>query len=164
MTVILRTLHILFGIFWAGTTFFTTLILEPRLRRLGSGIQNPVMNALMPIITPLMMLSSLIVLGTGVVLTFSLWSSMESLFTTTPGIILTAGFVLTVAAMTVGFGFLAPTGMRMGKLAKTLEGRAPSQEETAQLSMLSHRIEFFSRINFVLILLSVLAMALLRNV
>ena len=44
LAVVLRLLHIIFGIFWAGTAFFNVLILEPRLRRMGPAFQNPVMN------------------------------------------------------------------------------------------------------------------------
>ena len=36
--VILRLLHILFGVFWTGTALFMAVILEPRLRALGSAI------------------------------------------------------------------------------------------------------------------------------
>jgi uncharacterized membrane protein len=164
LTIILRVLHIVFGTFWAGTTFFSVLILEPRLGRMGPAFQNPVMNALMPIITPLMMLSSFIVLGTGVALTLMVWTTLDALFTTTTGWILFAGFVFTVGAIIVGLGFLTPSGIRLGRLSKSLEGRTPTADETQQLTRLSTRIETFSRLNFVFILLSVCAMAFFRYI
>ena len=37
--VILRILHIGFGVFWVGSALFLVLILEPRLRALGPAIQ-----------------------------------------------------------------------------------------------------------------------------
>ncbi len=41
--VVLRILHIVFGVFWVGSAFFLVLILEPRLRALGPEIQRPAM-------------------------------------------------------------------------------------------------------------------------
>jgi hypothetical protein len=162
LTVVLRLLHLLFGTFWAGTTFFTVLILEPRLGRMGPKFQSPVMNALMPVITPLMILSSFVVLGTGVALTFMVWTTFDTLFTTSMGWILFAGFVFTIGAIAVGLGFLTPTGIRLGKLSRSLEGRLPSPDETAQLTRLSARIETMSRLNFIFLLLAVSTMALFR--
>src|SRR3990170_860845 len=109
MYTTLRMLHIIFGIFIGGAYLFIVPILEPRLRRLGPAIQGPVINALMPVLTPVMMVS----------------------------------FV-----MVIGFGILAPTGIRLNKLGSSLEGRAPSPEEGQRIQQLSEKIERLSRINF----------------
>jgi putative copper export protein len=121
LQVILRVLHIVFGTAWAGTIFFTTLFLEPRLKRLGPGIQNPVMGALMPVLTPAMMLSSIMVLGTGIALTLKLrWGMLDLLLSTAWGWAMVLSLVLTVAAMVIGFGIMSPTGMKMEKLGKSM--------------------------------------------
>ena len=146
----------------AGTVFFTALFLEPRLKRLGPGIQNPVMNSLMPVVTPAMIVSSLIVIGTGVALALMVWGSLDTLFTTTSGWILLIGFLATLASAGVGFGVLAPTGMRLGKLNKSLEGREPSPEETSQLIKLNARIQTMSRTSFAFMVIAVGAMGFLR--
>lgn len=162
LTIVLRVLHIAFGTFWAGTVFFSALILEPSLRRMGPNFQNPVMNTLMPVITPLMMLSSLIVLGTGIAMTFMLWSSLDTFLSSTSDWILFIGFLLTIGAAVVGFGFLAPTGMKLSKLTKSFEGQNPDSDKASQLTRLTSRIETLSRLNFILILLAVCAMGFLR--
>jgi hypothetical protein len=122
------------------------------------------MNELMPILTPVMMLSCIIVLGTGIALMLMVWSSLDTLFTTTSGWILFVGFLSTFSAAVVGFGFLAPTGMRLGKLNSSLQGRDPSPEEKRQLSRLNARIDIFDRMNFTLMVIAVGAMALLRYI
>ena len=44
--VVLRIVHILAGVVWAGSAIFLAFILEPRLRTLGPEIQGRVMAAL----------------------------------------------------------------------------------------------------------------------
>ncbi len=163
LILVLRILHIVFGVFWAGTIIFSTLILEPRLKRLGPGIQNPVMKALMPVMTPWMMLSSVIVLLTGVAMTLIMrWGTLNLLLATAWGWAMLVGFVTTLAAMVIDFGVMAPTGMQIEKLAKSFEGRAPTPDEARRLAGLNARIETLSRMDFVLILLTVGSMAAAR--
>ncbi|MBI2847391.1 MAG: hypothetical protein HYX82_05885 [Chloroflexi bacterium] len=163
LQVSLRILHIVFGTLWAGTTFFNVLFLEPQLRRLGPNISNPVYGALMPVITPAMMLSSVVVLGSGVAMTLVMrWGILDELLTTSWGWAVLIGFIATIGAMVVGFGILAPTGARVARLSKGIQGRAPNPDEARQLGSLGARIETLSRTNFVLILIAVGAMAAAR--
>lgn len=69
LMVFLRILHIVFGVLLAGNIFFLTLFLEPKLKRLGPGIQNPIMGALTPVLTPVQLGSYGIVVVTGVAIT-----------------------------------------------------------------------------------------------
>jgi putative copper export protein len=159
----LRLLHVFFGTFWAGTVIFSTLYLEPQLKRLGPGIQNPLMKALMPAITPAMMVSSVTVLLTGIAMTLLLrGSALNLLLSTAWGWAMLVGFVATLAAIVIGFGVMAPSGMQIEKLAKSFEGRAPTPDEARTLAGLNARIESLSRVDFVLILLAVGAMAAAR--
>lgn len=164
LTMLLRLFHIVFGILWAGTVFFSVLFLEPRLKRLGPNIQNSVMNSLMAIVTPAMMLSSLIVIGTGIALSLMVWTSLDTLFTSSSGWLLVVGFLSTLAAAIVGFGFLAPTGIRLGRLNKSLEGRGPNPVETNQINQLNSRIQILSRLSFIFMVISVGTMAFLRYI
>ena len=52
LMVVLRIVHIVFGMFWAGTAVFLAVILDPRLRSLGPEVQRPVMGAIAPIMGP----------------------------------------------------------------------------------------------------------------
>ena len=83
LQVSLRILHIVFGILLVGNVFFLTLFLEPRLKRLGPAIQNPVMGVLMPVIAPVQMISFTIIVVTGVALTLDLrWGRLDTFFST----------------------------------------------------------------------------------
>jgi len=84
--MILRIVHIVFGIYIAGSYLFLVPILEPRLKRLGPTIQSPVMRALMPILTPINAISFIIIIGTGLAMTLIMRSgALNTLFVTTWG-------------------------------------------------------------------------------
>ncbi len=161
--MVLRIVHVVFGIYIAGSYLFLVPILEPRLKRLGPAIQGPVMRALMPILTPINAISFIIIIGTGMAMTFIMRSgALNTLFVTAWGWAIIVGFVVTIAAGVVGFGFLMTTGMRMDKLGRSIEGRAPTSEEGQQLQQLSHRVETLSRVNLVLIVIALATMVASR--
>ncbi len=162
---VLRIIHVVFGIYVAGSYLFMVPILEPRLKRLGPAIQSSVMRALMPILTPINGISFIIIIGTGVAMTLIMRSgALNTLFVTAWGWAVIIGLVATVAAGVVGFGILMPTGFRMDKLGRSIEGRAPNPDEGKQLHQLSARVETLSRINLVLIVIALATMVASRYV
>ena len=54
LMIALRIIHVVAGVFWAGSAFFMVMILEPRLRALGPQYQGPVMGAIAPVIPPIL--------------------------------------------------------------------------------------------------------------
>ena len=66
--VALRIVHILAGVFWAGSAIFLALILQPRLRTLGPEIQGKVMAALIPVMGPALISSAVITIAAGITL------------------------------------------------------------------------------------------------
>ena len=163
MYTTLRLIHVIAGIFVGGTYLFLVPILEPRLRRLGPAIQGPVMSALMPILTPVMAISFIVLLGTGTAMTFLIrQGNLSQLVTTAWGWVILIGIIATIAICIVGFGIIAPTGIRMEKLGRSIEGRAPTPEEGQRLHQLSTRIEKLSRINFVFIVIAIATMVIAR--
>ncbi len=162
---VLRIVHIFFGAFLVGYSLFMVLILMPRLKRLGPAIQGPVMQALGPVLTPVIGISVIVIVGTGVAMTLILrQGNLSTLFTTGWGWAILIGLVLTVAASVVGFGFITPLGLRMERLTRSIGGRAPKPEEAQQLGQMSARMEFLERVSLVLIVIILLAMLLARYV
>ncbi len=163
--MVLRILHIVFGIYVAGSYLFMVPILEPRLKSLGPATQSSVMRALMPILTPINAISFLIIIGTGMAMTLIMRSgALNTLFVTAWGWAIIIGLAVTVAAGVVGFGFLMPTGIRMDKMGSSIEGRAPNPDEGRQLHQLSTRVETLSRVNLVLIVIALATMVASRYV
>ena len=163
MYTTLRLIHVIAGIFVGGTYLFLVPILEPRLRRLGPAIQGPVISALMPILTPVMGLSFIVLFGTGTAMTLLIrQGNLSQLVTTAWGWVIFLGIIATIAICIVGFGIITPTGIRMEKLGRSIEGRAPTPEEGQRLHQLSLRIEKLSRINFIFVVIALATMVIAR--
>ncbi|MBI4296884.1 MAG: hypothetical protein HY667_07190 [Chloroflexi bacterium] len=162
---VLRILHIVFGIYVAGSYLFIVPILEPRLKRLGPSIQGPVMNAIMPPLAVVNAISFIMLIGTGVAMTLIMrGGALNTLLTTAWGWVIILGLAATLGAAVVGFGFLIPTGISMDKLGRSIVGRPPSSDESKQLQQLSDRVGALSRGNFVLIVIALAAMIIARYV
>ncbi len=163
MYTTLRLIHVIAGIFVGGTYLFLVPILEPRLKRLGPAIQSSVMRAIMPVLTPVMILSFIVLFGTGTAMTLLIrQGNLSQLVTTAWGWDILIGTIATILICIVGFGILMPTGMRMEKLGRSIEGRAPSPEEGQRLHQLSVRIEKLSRINFIFVVIALATMVIAR--
>jgi len=162
MDAALRILHVVFGIFWVGTVIFATFILLPQLKKLGPGIERPALKAILRVTSPTMMVSSLIVLGTGIAMVVRARLPVNTFFSTGWGLAMFIAFIAIVIAIIVGFSVLAPSGARMEKLGRSIEGRQPTEDENAQMERLTRRITTADRFNFVLIIIAMITMPLSR--
>jgi len=162
--VVVRLLHIVFGVFWAGSSVFLALILEPRLRALGPAIQRPVTEALMPVLGPALAISSTITIVAGVYLALRLrWGHLDRFLDTGWGWAILIGFVVSIPAFAAGVA----TGVqakRMQHLGGVIEGRSPTGEEVGELQRLDARITFLGRATAGLVLVAVGSMASARFV
>ena len=105
MYTTLRLIHIIAGIFVGGTYLFLVPILEPRLKRLGPAIQGPVIRAIMPVLTPVMGLSFIVLFGTGTAMTLLIrQGNLSQLVTTAWGWDILIGIIATIVICIVGFG------------------------------------------------------------
>jgi len=163
MYTTLRLLHIVFSVYLAGSVTFMVLVLGPRLKRLGPTIQGPIMGALSPMMTALNGISFIIIVATGIPMTFmARGSSLGDLVSTGWGWDILIGIIATIVAAIVGFGLIVPTGIRQGKLGASIAGRAPTPEEGQQLQVLSVKLEKLGRINFTLIAIALATMVIAR--
>jgi uncharacterized membrane protein len=158
----MRLLHIVFGSFWAGATFFMVLIMEPKLRKMGPQFQGPVMGTIMKTVVPAMISSGWIVIISGFVLTYQLYGGFTVMSANAAGKALLAGTVATLLAAVIGMGILTPTGIRIGRISGEIMGRQPNQTEGAELKRLASRMEIFTRLNFLFILIALATMSLMR--
>jgi len=119
----------------------------------------------MKLATPIMVVSSLIVLGTGVAMVFRMWGwHLDDILATGWGRAMLVALIATVAAIAGGFAFLMPSGLRMDKVNRATQGREPTQEEDQELERLITRIVRVDRLNFLLVLAALIAMPVARFV
>lgn len=163
LTIILRILHITFGVFWVGGSLFLTLVLEPRLRPLGPPVQGRVMQAIMPVITPWFTISSIVVVVTGAAVALR-FRSLDDFFVTDWGWAIAAGLVATLGAVVVGMGFTSPAGRRMAVVSQGMQGRPPTPDEAQEMGRLSGRLVAMSRLSAALLVVAVITMAAARYV
>ena len=160
--IILRLLHIVFGVFWAGSAIFFALILQPRLAKLGPAIQLPVMAALLPIQGPALIGSGVITIVAGITLAFRV-RSPEIWFDTGWGWAILIGFVASIGAISAGIT-LTVLAHKMVALGKSIQGREPTPEEGSQLQRLSKRLPRLGRATAFMVIFAIGAMASARFV
>ena len=60
----LRIVHMVFAVFVVGYYFFMVPILMPKMKKLGPAVQGPIMQAIMPVLMPVMWTSAVAIVGT----------------------------------------------------------------------------------------------------
>lgn len=162
MDAMLRIIHVVLGIFWAGTVLYASFVLFPLLRSLGPAIERPAVRGIMRVTSPMMSVISLIVFGTGIAMALRSGLSISSFFSTGWGWAMIIAFVAVVMYLIAGFGILLPSGIRMDKLGRSIEGRQPTPSESEQMGRLARRISIVERTSSVAILIATILMPLAR--
>ena len=162
--IILRLLHIVFGVFWAGSAIFFAVILQPRLRTLGPEIQARVMAALIPVMGPALISSAVITIVAGVTLALRLrWGNLDTFLNTGWGWAILIGFVASIGALSSGVVTIVLAN-RMLTLGRSIGERAPTPEEGARLQRIGARLPRLARSTAVLVLIAIGTMASARFV
>ena len=162
----LRLIHIVGGVYWAGTMFFFVTFLEPSLRSLGPDggkvmirlFERGYMKVL-PIIAVITVLS-------GLWLLWILSSGFEpSYMGSRMGIGLSSGGILAIIALLIGLIVMRPVGARIWEIARQLP-QEPSEATRnallAEMGKLRVRTVFAGRLIFVLLVGAVALMAVAR--
>ncbi len=166
--LVLRLLHILTGVFWAGTIFFMAFYLEPSVRAAGpdaarvmGGIQKRRLLTVLPIVGLLTILS-------GVDLYRRLSAGFEpSWVHSRIGITYGVGAVASIIALAVGLFVMRPATMTAGRLAAGLSAvpdDAERQRLQTNIQLLQGRSRTALRIIAGLLTVAVVTMAVGRYV
>jgi hypothetical protein len=160
---ILRLFHIIFGIFIGGMYIFLTLMLIPKLHKLGPDIERSVLRSVMSVASPAASVSLIVLFITGVWMTFlKKGGDIGSIFTTGWGIWIFIGFVASLIYAILGYGVLLPKGIRMEKILKAADNGKLSEEASIQVDGIISRVLSVEKINFVLVMVAILSMMIAR--
>lgn len=165
--IVLRILHVLTGILWAGSVVFVTLYLFPALRQAGPGAAGPVMAGLvrrgMMTAMPLLALTTVLsglgliwVASNGEIAAYAR-SSSGQMFTTAGG--------LAIIAFVIGIAVSRPAAMRAGRLTAQLAMLSdPAEREAlgARIAALQRRNTLGLNVVAILVLLASMGMAIAR--
>ncbi len=164
--VILRLLHILTGVFWAGSIFFMAFYLEPSARAAGPdaakvmrGLQKRGLMTVLPIVALLTILS-------GVDLYRRLSAGFEPAWIYSRiGLTYGAGAVASIVALAIGFFVMRPATLTAGRIAISLSAVADDAERQRlqeNIRQLQGRSRNALRVAAGLLAVAVVAMAVAR--
>jgi uncharacterized membrane protein len=161
----LRIVHVGCGTFWVGSDLFLTFLLLPRLRGLGPQVERAVMTSLVRALPPVMTLSSVLTLVSGVwiAVTYQGWNPawmLESGW----GVAMLVGLTGTLSALVVGLGVIPPLTMRYDRMNRAVDGRGATPDEEREILALGRKISRLVHVNSVTLIVVVMAMAVARFV
>jgi hypothetical protein len=164
--LVLRLLHIGFGIFWAGAAIYLAFFIDPAVKALGTDgtkfMQQLVRTNRFPVV---MLFSALITVTAGVLLIWRLSGGLQTQWLSTRyGTVLTTGGALAIIAFIIGFTVSRPASMSIAKIGKAIAaaGGPPFPAQIEELKMLGNRISVATRIIAVLLILAVVGMSVFR--
>ncbi|NNG16648.1 MAG: hypothetical protein HKM89_09215 [Gemmatimonadales bacterium] len=165
--LILRMLHILLGVFWAGTIFFLVLFLGPTFRAVGPD-GAPVMRELLRrrFLDVLPVVAGLTII-TGVILYWRLSGGMAAGWMRSPfGVYLTVGGVASVLAFIIGVSGVRADTLRAAGMAAALAAASDEECQGMQVEIQRLRARSAAAARWVarLLIIAVAAMAVARYV
>lgn len=165
--LVLRILHIGFGIFWAGTAIFFSLFLMPSIKKAGPEGMKVMQTLGTSGYAIAAMISAIITIVAGFLLIWKLSGGFQpEWFHSWYSRVLTMGGGMALIAFIIGFTVNRPAAARISKISMAIstQGGQPSNEQVAELTKLRNRI--FSATNYIAILLAVavLGMSIFRYV
>lgn len=170
LMIVLRALHIGFGVLWVGAAWMMFLFVEPTLKALGSEVQKNFMGHIIGVrrLTTIVTGATFVTVGAGAVMYVLavLRFTPQFFFGSGFGIVMTIGAVAAIIAFVLGLMFIEPGFRRMAQIGAEIEaaGGPPKPDQVAELEALGTRLNSVFRADFVLLLIAVIAMAIARYV
>lgn len=165
--IILRLLHIIFGIFWAGSVLFFTLFIIPSLKVSGPEGVKFMQNLGRSGYPIAAMVSAIITIVAGFLLIWKLSGGFEPIwFKSWYARSLTTGAGMAVIAFIIGFTVNRPAAARINKISQAIgkQGGPPTPEQQSELMALRKKIFTASNYIAILITIAIIGMSIFRYV
>jgi len=168
LIVILRIIHILAGVFWAGVAFMMAAFLEPNARALG-----PEGGKFMQRLVGQMRMTTIILVAAFLNVLAGIWlywifsAGFQAKWVTSGhGLSLTIGALAAIVTFILGLTVTRPTLLRMGALGQEMQsaGGPPKPEQMAAMQVLQKRLATVGRTGAVLLVIAVIGMAAARYI
>jgi len=166
LMIILRLIHILLGVFWAGGAFVVAGFLLPSAQAAGPAA-GPMMRQLigvrrMPVV---IMFAAILTVLSGFWMYWHDHSVSNGAFSrSTQGKTLGVGAIVALLTLGIGMGVLTPTAKKLTALqaAMAASGGPPTAEQQQMMAALQGRMMVGSRVVAALLLITVTTMAIAR--
>jgi hypothetical protein len=168
MLILFRLIHVLFGVFWAGTAMFNAAFLIPAVRSLGPA-GGPVMQEIaqkrkLPVY---FLVSGILTVLSG----FGLYwhdsaAPGNGFMRSAGGITFGVGGLLALTALLLGIFVVTPAAMRAGKLGAAIAagGEPRTPEQAAEMQRLQMKLGMMAMLAAGLLTLTTICMAVARYV
>jgi uncharacterized membrane protein len=164
--VLSRTVHIFASVLWVGGAIAWTFYFSPSIKASGPAGAGVLQNLIGRLRYPIYMsvVSLLTILSGAYLILVDSGGLQLSWFRTGPGIGFTLGAVLGIAVFFVGMLGIKPRGERMGALGREIAGSGgpPDPAQLAEMAKLEREIGVYERIDFVMLVVALLAMSTAR--
>jgi hypothetical protein len=168
LTLVLRFIHIVGGVFWVGAVFLQVGFIFPTMRETGATgvrfmqelMQRRRLSVYMNSAAGLTMLSGIIMYARMAAMTDGAWAETRA------GMTFGIGGLATIIAGIIGGSVIARGGNRLGKIGAAIQasGGGPSAEQSAEIAAIQSKMWNAMRVVAVLLLIAVTAMAVARYV
>lgn len=168
LTLALRLIHIVSGVFWVGSILFMTWFLTPALQATGAAG-----GALMQQLVRVQRLAAYLITAMLLTVISGLFLYQHDSMTygsgwmhTGTGRTFATGALLAIIGAVIGVFVNTPTAKRMSALGASIQagGRPPTAEQAASMATLQARLARFSYTAGVLLILATAAMAIARYI
>jgi hypothetical protein len=163
---VLRLIHILAGVLWAGANFTMAGFITPSVKATAPGssgfMQYLAQKSGLPRYAEI---AGWLTILAGLALYWILSDGFQlSWFVTRRGIVLALGGLLAIAAMILAYAVQKPAATRIGALGQEIQaaGGPPKAEQMAEMQALQNRMAQGARWTAILLAIAVEAMALSR--
>jgi hypothetical protein len=165
MILILRLVHIVFGVFWVGSVLFATVMLMPSIRAAGPSGMATMGELVRRRMSLIMMGAAILTIGAGIWLMIILSGGAPGVWMRSgTGRAIGMGGGLAILALILGMAINAPTARRMGVIGAAVakRGGPPTPGEAAELERLESRMGIASVLIALMLLAATGAMAVAR--
>jgi uncharacterized membrane protein len=164
LTILLRLVHILGGLFWVGAMVLLAAFLLPTARAMGADggrfmrylMEHRRLPVYLGLAALLTVLSGLVMYGRMAAATHGAWAGSR------PGIAYGLGALAALLAAAVGGAIGSSAGRRMLAVGEAIGSGRPTPEQQAELGRLQNRMALGARIAATLLVLAAAAMAVGR--
>jgi uncharacterized membrane protein len=167
MLILLRLIHILFGVFWAGAAIFNAVFLIPAVRALGPA-GGPVMQEIagkrkLPIY---FMAAGILTVLSGISLFMYDSRGTKGFMRSGGGMTFAIGGTIALITLLLGIFVVSPAAIRASRLGAAIAagGKPPTPEQGAEMQQLQMRLGKMGALAAALLTLTTIAMAIARYI